>query len=80
MHSLRKGFGCRCAGKVPAQVLQRLMRHSNVSLTMQFYANVDDAVMQAVLGAERNKLHNSGPSVPDCEPTAEPQPEPGEQF
>jgi integrase len=27
MHTLRKGFGCRYAGKVPAQVLQKLMLH-----------------------------------------------------
>jgi integrase len=59
MHSLRKGFGCRYAGKVPAQVLQKLMRHSNVSLTMAYYANVDDAVMNAVLGGQRNSSRNS---------------------
>jgi integrase len=53
MHSLRKGFGCRYAGKVPAQVLQRLMRHSDIKLTMAFYANVDDAVREAVLGPKK---------------------------
>jgi integrase len=41
MHSLRKGFGCRYAGKVPAQVLQRRMRHANISTTMDFYVNID---------------------------------------
>jgi integrase len=59
MHTLRKGFGCRYAGKVPAQVLQRLMRHSDIKTTMAYYANVDEAVMQAVLGAERNNLRNT---------------------
>jgi integrase len=49
MHSLRKGFGCRYAGQVPAQVLQKLMRHSNINLTMGYYANVDQAMMDAVL-------------------------------
>jgi integrase len=78
MHSLRKGFGCRYAGKVPAQVLQRLMRHSNISLTMQFYANVDDAVMQAVLG--HTVSHTGGPSVPRSDTTAPPQPEAGEEL
>jgi integrase len=62
MHSLRKGFGCRYAGKVPAQVLQRLMRHANIALTMTYYANVDDAVMAAVLGGERNSSRNTPPS------------------
>jgi integrase len=60
MHSLRKGFGCRLAGKVPAQVLQRLMRHSNIKTTMDYYANIDAAVEAAILG-ERNSLRNSTP-------------------
>jgi integrase len=50
MHALRRGFGCRYAGKVPAQVLQRLMRHSDIRTTMAYYANVDAAVEEAVLG------------------------------
>jgi integrase len=59
MHTLRKGFGCRYAGKVPAQVLQRLMRHSNIKTTMDYYANIDDAVEEAVLGAKRNTSRNT---------------------
>jgi integrase len=67
MHSLRKGFGCRYAGKVPAQVLQKLMRHSNVALTMAYYANVDDAAMEAVRGqrnTSRNKPDAGNPLIP----------------
>jgi integrase len=60
MRSLRRGFGCRYAGKVPAQVLQKLMRHANIKVTMDYYANVDDAAMEAVLGAKRNGSRNSG--------------------
>jgi integrase len=63
MRGLRRGFGCRYAGKVPAQVLQKLMRHSNISITMDYYANVDDAVMEAVRGPERNSSRNT-PSEP----------------
>lgn len=62
MKTLRKGFGCRYAGKVPAQVLQKLMRHANISTTMDFYANIDDAVEQAVLGTpngQRNTERNT---------------------
>jgi integrase len=59
MKTLRKGFGCRYAGKVPAQVLQKLMRHSNIAITMDYYANVDAAVEEAVLGAKRNSSRNS---------------------
>jgi integrase len=61
MHSLRKGFGCRYAGKVSAHVLQKLMRHSDISMTMAFYVNVDAAVEDAVLG-QRNAQRNGSPS------------------
>jgi integrase len=60
MHTLRKGFGCRYAGKVSAQVLQKLMRHANIKTTMDYYANIDDAVEAAVLGQQRNTSRNSG--------------------
>jgi integrase len=59
MKSLRRGFGCYWASRVPAQVLQKLMRHSNIRITMDYYANVDDAAMQAVLNRQRNSLRNS---------------------
>jgi hypothetical protein len=58
LHALRRGFGCRYAGKVPAQFLQKLMRHSSIGITMDYYANVDDAVMEAVLGPQRNSSRN----------------------
>jgi integrase len=80
MHSLRKGFGCRYAGKVPAQVLQKLMRHSNISLTMAFYANVDDAAMAAVLGPQRNSSRNSGDQKQAPTPGAATQTQGGEEF
>jgi integrase len=61
--SLRRGFGCYWAARVPAQILQKLMRHAHISLTMTYYANVDDAVMNAVLGG-RNSSRNTGPQTP----------------
>jgi integrase len=67
MHSLRRGFGRRYAGKVSAQVLQKLMRHSNISVTMAFYANVDDAAKEAVLGTRRN----TQPEAPEGAETAD---------
>jgi integrase len=70
MHTLRKGFGCRYAGKVPAQVLQKLMRHTDIKTTMDYYANVDDAVMEAVLGPKRNSSRNSA-AVPHPSSPAE---------
>jgi integrase len=51
MHKLRKGFGCRVArqlGKGNAPILHRLMRHSSMQVTMDYYANVDDALHDAI--------------------------------
>ncbi|MBN9523088.1 site-specific integrase [bacterium] len=51
MHRLRKGFGCRVAkklGKGNAPVLHRLMRHSSMQITMDYYASVDDALHDAI--------------------------------
>jgi integrase len=62
MKELRKGFGCRYAGKVPAQVLQKLMRHAQISTTLDYYANLDAAVEEAVLGPGRNSSRNTGGS------------------
>jgi integrase len=61
MKTLRKAFGSRYAGKVSAQVLQKLMRHANITTTMDFYANIDQAVEDAVLGSQHNSSHNSRP-------------------
>lgn len=62
MRTLRRGFGCYWAARVSAQVLQKLMRHSTIMLTMTYYANMDDAAMEAVLGRKsslRNTSRNS---------------------
>jgi integrase len=61
MRSLRRGFGCRYAGKVSAHVLQRLMRHSDIRITMDCYAIIDEAVEEAVLGPQRNSSRNTPP-------------------
>jgi integrase len=62
MHRLRKGFGCRVAqqlGKGDAPVLHRLMRHSSMQVTMDFYASVDD-----VLHAKISELDSApGPAA-----------------
>ena len=53
MHRLRKGFGCRVAkklGKGNAPILHRLMRHSSMQVTMDYYASVDDALQDAITG------------------------------
>lgn len=50
MRALRRGFVCHYAAKVPAQVLRQLARHADLSTTLDYYANVDQAVEQAVFG------------------------------
>jgi integrase len=65
MKSLRRGFCCRYAAKVPAQVLQKLTRHKHIKTVMDFYANTDDAAMEAVLGSKRNSLRNTRPNSAD---------------
>jgi integrase len=60
MRALRRGFGCFHASRVPAQVLQKLMRHADIKTTMAYYANVDDAAEKAIL-SRCNSLRNSGP-------------------
>jgi hypothetical protein len=79
MRVLRRGFGSHYAEKVSAQVLQRLMRHASITTTMTFYANVDTAVEEAILGKrgatpQRNSLCNT-PSVEGPEVGCRPDPE-----
>jgi integrase len=78
MKSLRRGFGCRYAARVPAQVLQKLMRHANIRTTLDYYANVDEAAKEAILGAGRNTTRNTDPETPAAGPQEFPQPVTGE--
>jgi integrase len=48
LQDLRRAFGSRWSARVPAQVLQRIMRHSNIQVTLSFYAETDDAALQAI--------------------------------
>lgn len=48
LHDLRRNFGSRWAGRVPAQVLQRLMRHADIGVTLTYYADVETAAMAAI--------------------------------
>jgi integrase len=65
MRTLRKGFGCRYAARVPAQVLQLLMRHANIATTTTYYTNVEAAAMEAILG--RNEGRNGEGKTGDAE-------------
>lgn len=43
IHSLRHTFATRCAGaKMPPKVLQKIMGHSTIQMTMNFYVHADE--------------------------------------
>lgn len=44
---------------MPARVLRQLMRHADIKTTLRYYANVDAAVEEAVLGKRPNRLPNN---------------------
>jgi integrase len=48
LHDLRRSFGSRYAAVVPAQVLQRLMRHADIRTTLEFYTDLDDVLDDAI--------------------------------
>jgi integrase len=48
LHDLRRSFGSRYAAVVPAQVLQRLMRHADIKTTLEFYTDLDDVLDDAI--------------------------------
>jgi integrase len=51
LHDLRRSFGTRYARHVPAQVLQRLMRHESIKTTLEFYADMNVGLEEAILKA-----------------------------
>lgn len=48
LHDLRRAFGSRWASRAPAQVLKRMMRHSDIKTTLEFYADVEEAAHNLV--------------------------------
>jgi integrase len=73
MHRLRKGFGCQVAsllGKGSAPVLHQLMRHSSMQVTMDFYANVDGVLQEAI--QQIPGAPDPGPPNPDLTPPSSP--------
>jgi hypothetical protein len=55
-------------------VLHRLMRHSTMQVTMDFYASVDD-VLHDKIGQLDNSQALPGANRPTAGPTAGPQPD-----
>jgi integrase len=66
MKGLRRGFGCYYAARESAHVLQKLMRHANIQTTLDYYANFDPAVENAVFSRSNcNDLCNKTALQPE---------------
>ena len=61
-HDLRRSFGTRWAMRIPAQVLQRMMRHSTIETTMRYYVDLDaEDVADVLWQATSNTFGNTSP-------------------
>jgi integrase len=61
LHDLRRTFGTRCAEKIPMPRLAKMMGHSAITTTAQYYVHLDEIDGSALL--ERvNLLGNDSPS------------------
>lgn len=59
-HDFRRSFGTRLAMKVMPQVLQKLMRHSDINTTMTFYAHLDsDLIIESLYAGDQTGDQNS---------------------
>lgn len=59
-HDFRRSFATRWARRLPAQALQRLMRHSSLATTMTFYATGDIGLEDQLYDDFGNKTGNTG--------------------
>jgi integrase len=59
-HDFRRSFATRWARRLPAQALQRLMRHGSLSTTMTFYATGDIGLEDQLYGDFGNISGNIG--------------------
>ena len=64
-HDLRRSFGNRWALKVMPQVLQQMMRHSDIQTTMRFYvdlkaSDLGEVIYQAQGTEKRPKSQKAG--------------------
>ncbi|MDX1945235.1 MAG: tyrosine-type recombinase/integrase [Pirellulaceae bacterium] len=54
-HDLRRAFGARWATRVMPAVLQKMMRHADISTTMKYYADLDAKSVEGVIYGLENK-------------------------
>ena len=80
-HDLRRAFGVRWSQRVMPPVLMELMRHADISTTMQFYVgrNAERAASDAWTAYEQlqppgNTLGNTSPESPGGDANSETEP------
>ena len=74
-HDLRRSFGTRWAKRVMPPILQRLMRHRSISVTLTYYVTMDaDAVSDEIWGREWESGNISGNNRPETAREAEEAP------
>ena len=70
-HDLRRAFGTRWAKRVMPAVLQRLMRHADISTTMKYYVTMDaDSVADELWGKDWGSGNTFGNNCPPAAGTA----------
>ena len=63
-HDLRRAFGFRWSNRIMPAQLQQLMRHEQISTTMEFYVGRNaDATADVLWDAVGNTLGNTGPQT-----------------
>ena len=74
-HDLRRSFGTRWAKRVMPAVLQRLMRHAQISTTMKYYVTMDaDSVADELWDRDWNPGNTFGNNRPATAPATETAP------
>ena len=74
-HDLRRSFGTRWSRRVTTAVLQRLMRHANISTTLKFYVTLDaDSVADELWDRDWNPGNTFGNNRPATAPATETAP------
>ena len=63
-HDYRRAFGTRWASRVPAHILQRMMRHANIETTLKYYVEQDaDSASDIIWAAHRETLPRESQAV-----------------
>lgn len=76
-HAARRGLGSNLYRLgVPEMVIQRILRHANVSTTATYYIKTAAADVKHAMERLENSIQQTTPAVPDISGTPEPQEQP----